>query len=36
MPVNHPVQFDVVVVFAKGIDQDLGNLEPSHVEAKLE
>jgi hypothetical protein len=36
MPVNHPVKFDVVVIFAEWVDQDFGNFEPSHIEAELE
>lgn len=35
MPIDQPVQFDIVVVFAEGIYQHLGNLQPSDIKAKL-
>lgn len=30
-----PIQLNVVVVLAEGIDQHLGDFQPSHVEAEL-
>lgn len=35
MPVDQPIELDVVVVLAEGIDQDLCHLKPSYVETKL-
>lgn len=35
MAVNEPVELDVVVVLAKGVDEHLGHLQPPHVEAEL-
>lgn len=35
IPVNEPVDFKVIIILAKGVDQTLGNLEPTHVEEKL-
>lgn len=36
MPVYEPVELYIVVVFSEGVDEDLGHLQPSHVEAELE
>lgn len=33
--INEPIQFNVIIVLAEGIDQHLGDFQPSHVEAKL-
>lgn len=33
--VDQPIQFNVVIVFAKRIDQDLGHFQPSNIKAKL-
>lgn len=35
MPVDQPVELDVVVVLAEGVYQDLSHLQPAHIEAKL-
>lgn len=35
MPVNKPIEFDVVVILSEWTDQDFGDLEPTDVEAKL-
>lgn len=36
MPVDQPVQFDVIVILAERIDQHFGHLQPAHVEDKLQ
>lgn len=33
--INQPIQLDVIIVFTKWIDENLGNLQPADVEAKL-
>lgn len=35
VPVDEPVELDVVVILAEGVDKDLGDLEPADVEAEL-
>lgn len=35
MSVDQPIQFNVVIIFAKRIDKDLSNFQPTHIEAKL-
>ena len=36
MSVNKPVHIKVIIILSKGIDQHLGNFEPSHVKEELE
>jgi hypothetical protein len=36
MAVNKPIEFNVIVVFAKRVDKDFSNFQPSDVETKLE
>lgn len=35
MPVNQPVQLDIVVVFTEGVDENLCDFQPTDVKAKL-
>lgn len=35
MTIDQPIQFDVIVVFTEWINENLGNLQPADVEAKL-
>lgn len=35
MTINQPIQFDIIVVFAEWIDEDLSYFQPTDVEAKL-
>jgi hypothetical protein len=35
MAVNKPIEFNVIVIFAKRIDKDFSNFQPSDVETKL-
>ena len=35
MSVNKPVHIKVIIILSKGIDQHLGNFEPSHVKEEL-
>ena len=36
VPVYQPVHLEVIIVLSKGIYQDLGHLEPAHVEEELQ
>jgi len=36
MAVNKPIEFNVIVIFAKRVDKDFSNFQPSDVETKLE
>lgn len=33
--IDQPIQFNVIIVFTKWIDQDFSNFQPANVEAKL-
>lgn len=35
MTINEPVQFNIVIVLSKWIDQDLSNFQPSNIKTKL-
>jgi hypothetical protein len=34
--VNKPIEFNVIIIFAKRVDKDFSNFQPSDVETKLE
>ena len=34
--VDEPVQLEVIIVLAEGVDQGLGHLEPAHEEGELQ
>jgi hypothetical protein len=34
--VNKPIEFNVVIIFAKGIDENFGHFQPADVETELE
>jgi hypothetical protein len=36
MTVNKPIEFNVIIIFAKRVDKDFSNFQPSDVETKLE
>lgn len=36
MPIDEPVELDVVVILAEWVDQHLGHFQPPHVETKLQ
>jgi len=36
MAVNKPIEFNVIIIFAKRVDKDFSNFQPSDVETKLE
>jgi hypothetical protein len=36
MAVNKPIEFNVIIIFAKWVDKDFSNFQPSDVETKLE
>lgn len=35
MSIDQPIQFNIIIIFAKWIDQHFGNFEPSNVKTKL-
>ena len=35
MAVNKPIEFNVIIIFAKRVDKDFSNFQPSDVETKL-
>lgn len=35
MPVNQPIELDIVIILSKRVDQHLGYFQPTDVEAEL-